>query len=110
MEAQLEILQNRLIPVFKRYRILKAIIFGSFARGEASTHSDLDLILVQDTNKRFFERYDGILADLGIALGNYAIDAFIYTPAELETISHRKFISAALREGRVIYESKQESS
>jgi predicted nucleotidyltransferase len=109
MRDQLEILQQKFRPIFEHYKIQKAIVFGSFARGEPSTHSDLDLILVQTTNKRFFDRYEGIQVDLGKAAGKFPIDLLIYTPQELDAISHRSFIATALREGIVIYESKQES-
>ncbi|OGO25949.1 MAG: hypothetical protein A2136_01450 [Chloroflexi bacterium RBG_16_54_11] len=108
MADQFEILKMKFQPIFERYKIQKAIVFGSFARGEPSARSDLDLILVQDTDKRFFERYEGILAELGKAAGKYPIEVLIYTPGELESISHRHFIATALREGKVIYESKQE--
>ncbi len=57
MADQLEILKKKFQPIFERYKIQKAIVFGSFARAETSARSDLDLILVQDTDKRFFERY-----------------------------------------------------
>jgi predicted nucleotidyltransferase len=106
MPDQLKILQKKFRPIFERYQIQKAIVFGSFARGELSARSDLDLILVQNTDKRFFERYDGILADLCKAAGNFPVDLLIYTPHELNAISHRHFISTALQEGKVIYESK----
>jgi len=55
-------------PIFRQYRIEKAILFGSFARGENSRRSDVDLILIKETPQRFFERYDGILADLNKAI------------------------------------------
>ncbi|OGO62141.1 MAG: hypothetical protein A2032_07090 [Chloroflexi bacterium RBG_19FT_COMBO_49_13] len=106
MSGQLEILQKKFHPIFKRYKVQKAIVFGSFARGEPSAHSDLDLILIQSTDKRFFDRYEGIQIDLVKAAGKYPIDLLIYTPEELEAISHRYFIARALREGKVIYESE----
>lgn len=31
----------------------KAVVFGSYARGEADERSDLDMLIVVDTNKRF---------------------------------------------------------
>jgi predicted nucleotidyltransferase len=57
-------LKARLRPLFKQYQIRKAILFGSLARGEATRRSDIDLILIQETKKRFWDRYDGILLDL----------------------------------------------
>jgi predicted nucleotidyltransferase len=95
-----------LVPVFRRHNIEKAILFGSVARGEPSPHSDVDLILVQRTDKRFFDRYEGLQLDLGKAFPYAAIEALIYTPEEMEWMKERRFIAAALREGQVIYESE----
>jgi len=99
-------IQQSLSPIFRQYRIKKAILFGSFARGENSRRSDVDLILIKETPQRFFERYDGILADLNKAIPTIEVDALIYTPDELEHIAHRPFIAQALKEGKVIYESQ----
>jgi predicted nucleotidyltransferase len=99
-------LRKSLLPIFQQYRIEKAILFGSFARGDNSSRSDLDLILIKNTRQRFFDRYDKILVDLNKAMPNYELDVLIYTPDELEQIAERPFIAQALREGKVLYESK----
>jgi predicted nucleotidyltransferase len=99
-----ERIQACLLPVFVRYQIDRAILFGSVARGEASRHSDVDLILVQRTTKRFLERYEGLLYELNAALPEAAVEVLIYTPEELERMRERRFIARALREGVVIYE------
>jgi len=101
-------LAARLHPIFKRWRISQAILFGSLARGEASRHSDVDLLLIQDTPARWLDRYDGILKEIGQVVPGRDIDLLIYTPAELQHIAERPFITTALREGVVIYESDQE--
>jgi predicted nucleotidyltransferase len=99
-------LTNRLTPIFQQYKVQKAVLFGSIARGEATRRSDVDLILVQNTDKRFLDRYDGLLGDLNDAVSGRAVEALIYTPEELQRILHRGFISQALAEGIVLYESK----
>ena len=99
-------IQEKLIPVFQRYGIRKAILFGSFARGEASRHSDVDLILLQETEKRFLDRYDGLLLELNQAIPGLVVEPLIYTPQELERMLDRSFIRRALAEGEVIYESE----
>ena len=101
-------LKVRLTPLFKQYHIRKAILFGSLARGEATRRSDVDLILIQDTKKRFWDRYDGILLDMGQAILGRSVDILIYTPAELEQIKHRVFIRQALNEGITLYECDEE--
>ncbi len=101
-----ENVRESLAPVFCRHGVLKAILFGSIARGEPSPYSDVDLILVLRTEKRFFDRYEGLDTDLHKAFPHAPIEALIYTPEEMERMRQRRFIADALREGRVIYESE----
>ena len=107
-QVQLETLAAQLRPVFAKHHVLRAIVFGSLARGEASRRSDVDLLVVQHTDKRFLERYDGLLRDLTQAVAGRDVDLLIYTPQELAQLTHRPVIVAALREGKVIYELQQE--
>jgi predicted nucleotidyltransferase len=108
-QIELEHLASRLRPIFAKYRILKAIVFGSLARSEASRHSDLDLLLIQDTDKRFLDRYDGLLREITQAVPGQDVDLLIYTPQELSQMAERPLITTALREGQVLYELEQES-
>lgn len=103
---EIDVLKKKLRPLFKEYQIQKAILFGSLARNEGSRHSDVDLILIKDTNLRFLDRYEGILASIAGALPERDVDLLIYTPEELAQISGRRFIRQALAEGKVLYESK----
>ena len=103
---EIDLLKKKLYPLFKKHKIEKAILFGSLARNEASRHSDIDLILIQNTNLRFLDRYDGLLASFSQALPEWDVDILIYTPKELAEISERFFIKQALSEGKILYESK----
>lgn len=98
-------LRHRMAPVFKKHGVVRAIVFGSHARADASAHSDLDLIVVEQTTKRYFDRFDGLYLDLCHAVRGVDIDLFVYTPAELRAISGRRFIRDALATGKTIYES-----
>jgi predicted nucleotidyltransferase len=51
-------------PIFNRYKIQKAILFGSMARGCQDRKSDMDLLLIQRTEKPSFERFEGLLREL----------------------------------------------
>ena len=99
-------IQKRLALVFQNHGIKQAILFGSYARGEPSSHSDIDLILVKQTKQRFLDRYEGLLQDLFLALPGIAVDALIYTPEEFEILRKKRFLARAVQEGRVIYESQ----
>jgi uncharacterized protein len=101
-------LAARLVPIFEKYRVARAILFGSLARGEGTRRSDVDLILVQPTPKRFVERYEGILAEITRAVSTRDVDLLIYTPAEFQQLRHRRWLKSILAESQIIYESTLE--
>ncbi len=41
----IEQIQSRLLPVFQKYHIKKAFLFGSYGKGNAKTVSDIDLLV-----------------------------------------------------------------
>jgi len=38
-------LKGKIVPILRRYGVVKAAVFGSFARREASESSDLNLLV-----------------------------------------------------------------
>ena len=44
-------LQGILPPVFQKNRVRKAVLFGSYSKGQATPHSDNEQILCQGLNK-----------------------------------------------------------
>lgn len=97
-------LSEALLPVFKNTGAKKVVLFGSFARGTQTKKSDLDLMIIARTDKRFFERYKQFERIHDI-IDDRAVDMLIYTADELSRISHRPFIKQILSEGETIYES-----
>jgi predicted nucleotidyltransferase len=84
--------------------VQKAILFGSLARDEVTPFSDLDLLIVQDTDARFLDRLDPFYSELDLGVD---ADILVYTPGELERMQgNNPFIDRILQEGRVIYEAK----
>jgi len=90
-------------PILRRNKVSKAILFGSAARGSSTRRSDLDLLIVMESDKRFFDRYEEF-SEIHDLLKGTAVDMLLYTPQEMERISHRPFIRKILSEGKVIYE------
>lgn len=82
------------------------ILFGSFARGTQTCRSDIDLIVIMDTDLSFFRRYDGVHGDILRLLSPYAVEFFIYTPGEFDRMvsNGNRFIRRILKEGKVLYE------
>jgi len=86
------------------YDPLRVIVFGSFARGDTHEGSDLDLIVVKDTDERFFDRI-GRVRDAAHGLG-LDVQPLVYTPTELDEMlaSGNSFLETILAEGVVAYE------
>ena len=65
----LEEIGHRVRPVAEKYRLRAVYVFGSYARGEATESSDIDL-LVDDTDSGLRGlAYGGLYYDLEEALG-----------------------------------------
>ncbi len=101
-------LVDRLGPLFEKKGVLRAVVFGSLATGDSTRRSDLDLIIVVSTTKRFLDRYDDLLSEIVLAVPGRDVDLLIYTPEELDRIVERPLIRQALQQGVTIYESRQE--
>jgi HEPN domain-containing protein/predicted nucleotidyltransferase len=79
----------------------RAILFGSYARGDADAYSDVDLLIVCETPRPWLERHR-VFADVLDAFPGS--DLLIYTPAELEEVRARSgFIDRVERAGVVLY-------
>ncbi len=101
----IEALKQRLAPHLARAR--RAIVFGSVARGEADQWSDLDLLIVAETNRPFLERYRDFEAIYEVWP---KLDLLIYTPEEYARMraEGRPFLEHALSEGIVVHEGPAE--
>ena len=90
-------------PIFEKNDVQKVILFGSIGRDTQTRKSDIDLMIIMKTNKRFFNRFDDFNEILSL-VRDRSVDMLIYTPEELDRISHRPFIKKILKEGIAIYE------
>lgn len=94
---------SRVIDGLVAYGPEKIILFGSAARGETDEYSDLDLIVIKKTDKRFVER----LAEVGSYISpEIDVDILVYTPEEFQSMidEGNPFIEEALKDGKVLYE------
>ena len=83
----------------------KIIIFGSVARKEAGERSDLDLLIVMESDKPVHARAVPIyVAVSGIRIPK---DILVVTPEEYEENKNNKysFVSEIVRTGEIAYES-----
>ena len=102
MKAAVDEIRRKLQTLRANKAIRRVILFGSYARGDESRRSDMDMAVIMDTDKRFFDRYD--LCDELYDLFDTGLDIFPYTEEEFARISHRPFIKTIIKEGVVVYE------
>lgn len=80
----------------------RVILFGSVAAQEAGPESDVDLIVVKDSNLTFKERMRRIYTGVERSVD---VDVFWYTPSELDRLKKTSsFVRHALSTGKVLYE------
>lgn len=59
-------IQDLLVPIFREYKVRKAVLFGSYAKGSAKNKSDIDLLV--DSGLKGLAFF-GLLEDVVNALG-----------------------------------------
>ena len=50
--------KNKLGTIFRRNHVIKALLFGSVSSGKNTRRSDIDILILMESDKRFFDRYD----------------------------------------------------
>ena len=81
----------------------RVILFGSHARGEAGENSDVDLMIVAESDLPRFKRSRGL--HMLFRPYPFAMDLLVYTPGEVERGKNSpvSFVSQVLREGKTLY-------
>ena len=88
-----------------QYHPEKIILFGSFVNRKVRKWSDLDLIVIKETQKRFLDRIEEVLRYLHPKVG---ADILVYTPKEFSELCRTRvfFKEEILKKGRIIYERR----
>ena len=85
----------------------KIILFGSYARGDFSQESDLDLFIIKDSeesSRMMRRKVDALLWGR-----EFSVDLFVRKPAEVEWNLRAKnpfYLHHLFKEGKVLYEKK----
>lgn len=90
--------------IVAKFRPRKIVVFGSYARGDASPDSDLDILVITECDEPTYQRAAAIR--LEIHPSPCPIDILVYTPEEIERYEGvtNHIVTEALREGIVAYE------
>lgn len=97
-------IRDRIVEAVKPERI---ILFGSYAYGKQSDRSDLDILIIMDSDIPRYKRSVVIYRALGGLL--IPKDVFVYTQEEVAEWSEvpQAFITTIMKKGKVIYEKEQ---
>jgi predicted nucleotidyltransferase len=66
------------------YSAERVILFGSYAKGNATEDCDVDLLVVAPTKERFFERMASVRRLIRDLRDGLAVSPIVLTPGELE--------------------------
>jgi len=84
----------------------KIILFGSYASGTPNNDSDIDLLVIQDTDlprhKRSFDIQKMLIGSM------LPMDILVYTNNEFEKEKNEKysFLNSAIKTSKILYERK----
>ena len=79
------------------------ILFGSYAKGDATENSDVDLLVIAESDLPRFKRSRRLYKLFKPY--PFGMDILVYTPAEVEkgAKSSLSFVSTVLKEGKTVY-------
>lgn len=100
----LEVVLRELRPILQARKARAAYLIGSRARGTAHPTSDIDLIIVAESDRPVVERFKDYLA--AIVASPVGVDLLVYTPEEFDRMvgEKRPFLEHALEGAKLLYE------
>lgn len=84
----------------------RVVLFGSYARGEPTEDSDVDLLVIMAHNNRNVEQSLDITRRVD---RTFPLDLLVRTPQEVRQRlrQHDMFLTAILKEGKTLYERRR---
>ncbi len=101
-----EVLEEMVDRLVKELDPLKIILFGSYSYGEPTKDSDVDILIIKESDlPRYKRSVPAYKALSGLIIPK---DVLVYTPEEVEEWSEvpQAFISRVMDRGTVIYEKE----
>ena len=100
-----EIILKMADKILKEYQPKMIILFGSYAYGEPTEDSDVDLLIIKDTEKRPIDRWIEVKRLLRGITPTLPVSPLVYTSKEIEERTAIKdfFIEEILQKGEVLH-------
>lgn len=94
---------KRILPLIIEKGVEKVILIGSLATGKTHSLSDIDIIIIKKTKKRFIDRLDEFYKAI---MPKVSLDILVYDPSEFKKMSKNNlFIQYAIEKGQILYET-----
>ena len=79
------------------------VLFGSVSKGTSTEDSDIDLMVILDTDVSYYERTLAVRKSIGVT--SIPIDILAFTPKEVEEERNNRLsiIHEVLRTGKIVY-------
>jgi len=107
MEGEIRVLLAEIVEKLKNdYKPLKITLFGSYAYGNPTEDSDIDLLILKNTKKRRVDRFVEVKRIIYNPNCKIPISPLVYSPKELEERLRigDDFIKEIIQKGIVLYE------
>jgi predicted nucleotidyltransferase len=107
-------LQEIIKKIADTYPVRRILVFGSYARGDAHEHSDLNLcVVVTNRDEQLLEEwpskswlYRSSELKQSVGSGGVTLDPYVFTEREFDALRDKEhpLVGQILEEGRVVYE------
>jgi predicted nucleotidyltransferase len=100
----LQVIREIVQQIVERFRPQKVILFGSYAQGKPTPDSDVDLLVVMETNEQALHAAARISAAIDHP---FSLDILVFRPSELKASLERKgvFATEIIAKGIVLHEA-----
>lgn len=105
-DKEIKVVLSELVKMLlKDYKPQKIILYGSYAEQNSSEDSDLDLLIIKNTESSPLERWMEVKKILREISKRYPVSPLVYTEKEIEARLAIKdyFINDILEKGQVLY-------
>jgi predicted nucleotidyltransferase len=105
-ESEILLLLTDIVQRLNRsYRPDKIILYGSYAYGNPTSDSDIDLLIIKDTDKRSVDRFVEVKQIIYKPGRSVPISPLVYTPKELEDRLKMgdDFLAEIMARGKILY-------
>jgi uncharacterized protein len=98
-------IQEIVREVVAQYRPQRIILFGSYAYGEPNEDSDIDMLIIKDTEESFIDRLHAVRRAASGSRRRIPFEPIVLTPGELaqRLEAGDQFVEEIVSRGEVLY-------